>query len=417
MRPKLLTLSATNALLLACLTGVAPQADAAVPTCYGVRATIVGDARSEVIKGTSGRDVIVGDGGDDTIHGLGGNDLICGGRGADHLYGGRGDDRVNGGLDRISTSEEDGSLERTGDLLRGGPGDDRMIGGTDTRAADEISWDSISWETSPRGVRVDLARGTATGDGNDTFATTRTTVVGSSFADVILGSDRADRILGGPGGDTIRGLAGPDVISPDTSRLRGGGDDVVHGGAGNDVVESTGGDDQVFGGAGDDGLYDSGDSVDVLKGGDGNDVVSDELTTNAGTDLAGGAGRDQVILFGNRVNPTAADATASMQMGPGTVHFDAGVPSTFPAREFERVSLSTYGFLWTITGTPAGERVDGSGSRGTTFQALGGNDAFMGSFYDDTFHGGPGTDRNLGMGVGTNTCISVEIDDDGTCPD
>lgn len=413
MRP----LIAINALLLACLTGVAPRADAAPPTCFGERATIVGDARGEVINGTSGRDVIVAFGGDDFIFGKGGNDLICAGRGADHLYGGPGNDKLNGGLDRISTSEEDGSLERTGDTLRGGPGDDRMIGGTDTRAADEISWDSISWETSPRAVRIDLARGTASGDGSDTFATTRTTVVGSSYADVIDGSDRGDRILGGPGGDTIRGLGGPDVIYPDTSRLRGGGDDLVHGGAGNDVVESTGGDDQVFGGPGNDGLYDSGDSADVIKGGDGDDVVSDELTSNAGTDLVGGPGRDQVILFGNRVNPTAEDATASMQIGPGTVHFDAGVPSTFPAVDFEVVSLNTYGFLWTITGTPSGERVDGSGSRGTTFQALGGDDRFMGSAYDDTFNGGPGTDRNLGMGVGTNTCVSVEVDDDGTCPD
>ena len=43
------------------------------------------------------------------------------------------------------------------------------------------------------------------------------------------------------------------------------------------------------------------------------------------------------------------------------------------------------------------------------FEALGGNDRFLGSAFDDTFDGGGGTDRSLGMGEGSDTCISVEI--------
>jgi len=80
----------------------APGARAAAParTCAGLRATIVGTARSDVIRGTARADVIVGLGGDDRIYGLGGNDVICGGAGDDFIDGGGGNDRAIGGVGR-----------------------------------------------------------------------------------------------------------------------------------------------------------------------------------------------------------------------------------------------------------------------------------------------------------------------------
>ncbi len=101
-------------------TAAGAPADAAVPTCLGEVATIVGTPDPDVLVGTSGPDVIVGLDGDDVIDGRGGNDLLCGGAGADSLVGSAGTDTLNGGLGD--------------DVLNGGFGDDTLRGrlGTDT---------------------------------------------------------------------------------------------------------------------------------------------------------------------------------------------------------------------------------------------------------------------------------------------
>ena len=55
---------------------------AAVATCDGRAATIVGTDRDDELTGTPGDDVIAGLGGQDTIDGGGGNDVVCGDAGA-----------------------------------------------------------------------------------------------------------------------------------------------------------------------------------------------------------------------------------------------------------------------------------------------------------------------------------------------
>jgi len=49
-----------------------PPAFAARPLCYGKRATIVGNARNNVLRGTQRADVIVGRAGDDRIRAVAG---------------------------------------------------------------------------------------------------------------------------------------------------------------------------------------------------------------------------------------------------------------------------------------------------------------------------------------------------------
>jgi Ca2+-binding RTX toxin-like protein len=85
-----------------------PSAGSAAPTCRGLTATIVGNARANDIDGTAGRDVIVGRGGNDDIEGKGGNDVICGNRGADELEGDRGNDRLYGGIGHDEAEEVEG---------------------------------------------------------------------------------------------------------------------------------------------------------------------------------------------------------------------------------------------------------------------------------------------------------------------
>jgi len=73
------------------------KAAAAVPTCQGQVATIVGTNQADVLIGTPNRDVIVGLDGRDTIRGGGGDDLLCGNGDDDWLVGGAGADVLNGG--------------------------------------------------------------------------------------------------------------------------------------------------------------------------------------------------------------------------------------------------------------------------------------------------------------------------------
>jgi RTX calcium-binding nonapeptide repeat (4 copies) len=84
-------------------------------SCGGKRATRVGTAGKDDLKGTKRADVIVALGGADTIRALAGNDLVCAGKGRDTVLGGPGKDRLLG----------EGGV----DALRGGPGKDKLIGG------------------------------------------------------------------------------------------------------------------------------------------------------------------------------------------------------------------------------------------------------------------------------------------------
>jgi uncharacterized delta-60 repeat protein len=103
------------------------------PRCGGRKATVVGSAKSDKLKGTKKADVIAGLGGADTIKAVAGNDVVCGGGGRDMIQLGKGRDRAfgEGGPDRILGGPgKDQLLGAEGsDLLSGGPGRDVCNGG------------------------------------------------------------------------------------------------------------------------------------------------------------------------------------------------------------------------------------------------------------------------------------------------
>ena len=102
--------------------------------------------------------------------------------GNDYLKGEAGDDTISGG---------------TGDdNLYGGTGDDVMDGGEGT--------DTANYYYSESGVNVNLADGTATGEGNDTLSNIEN-VVGPQQDDTITGDDGVNRLYGYGGDDTING--------------------------------------------------------------------------------------------------------------------------------------------------------------------------------------------------------------------
>jgi Ca2+-binding RTX toxin-like protein len=215
------------------------------PNCFGQKPTLVGGPGPDDMQGTSRQDVIVGEGGDDTIDGGGGDDLICGNDNNDAIHGGTGNDQIAGGNDGDTLNGDAGNDTVDGgdagdavrggagndtvdggggddfDLLSGGPGNDMIRG----KRAQEAMNDEVDYRQAAGAVQVDLQKGSATGEGTDTF-TGIEWAVGSQFGDTITGSNGSNVINGAGGNDRIDGGPGGDLLSGD------GGDDAVVGGAG-----------------------------------------------------------------------------------------------------------------------------------------------------------------------------------------
>lgn len=295
------------------IVGIASPA-AAVETCGGETATIVGTEGADTLNGTSGVDVIAGLGGNDTINGLGGNDLICGGLGNDTL-------RDNSGVDGVFGGDGNDTLAAPGPL----DGDDTYNGGAGTDVVTYVGRTGAV-NISLNGINDDGALGE-----NDSIQATEN-LVGGSGNDIITGGGGVNVLSGGGGNDQIRdhlgadtvlGGAGADVFIQQPSADAG---DVFNGGTGVDEVSyaarvgavsvtlaggvnnegAVGEGDGVInvenatGGSGKDTLAGTG-GANVLKGGAGNDTVQD---LGGADDVQGGAGND---LFLQGVGADAGD--------------------------------------------------------------------------------------------------------------
>lgn len=242
-----------------------------VPSCLGKRATIVATGR--VVHGTPRADVIVADRGDQVLRGDGGNDRICAGGGGDTIEGGTGSDRIDAGAgddeviggngsdlvlagpgadtvfgergnDRLhggagqddylnSGLGDDDTVDGgpgNGDHVIGGVGNDHLSGGpgsgdvlegdlgTDTidggRGAHDIASYALAGQSAIYpggiGVHVDLAGGTASGDGEDTLSGIED-VAGTPFADTITGDAEPNELYGGGGTDELIGAGAADA--------------------------------------------------------------------------------------------------------------------------------------------------------------------------------------------------------------
>lgn len=139
---------------------------------------------------------------------------------------------------RGSDNNSDPGLTNLGDseIFRGDKGNDTIDGG----AGDS---DMVVYDTSPAGVTVNLATGTATdGFGNTDTLLNIERVRGSGQADLLIGNNNDNTLFGKFGADTLEG---------------GGGNDVLFGGASADIFR--------FGvGAGNDKIDDFQDNVDKI---------------------------------------------------------------------------------------------------------------------------------------------------------
>lgn len=166
---------------------------------------ITGSAFNDRLFGSATANRLDGLGGNDRINGVAGNDLLLGGSGNDHVQGQSGDD-----------------------ALDGGPGRDMVL-----------------FEHSPASVTVDLAAGTATGDGTDTVLAFED-VIGSNFADVLRGTGAPNDLYGGSAADVVRAGGGNDRLFGER------GADRLFGENGNDHLSGGTQFDRCAGGAGTD---------------------------------------------------------------------------------------------------------------------------------------------------------------------
>lgn len=225
---RLAALGAALVLVTSLGTSVATisTAQAARPTCGGVKATIVGTNASQRIVGTNGRDVIVAKGGSDRIDARGGRDIICAGSGNDRIRAGGGNDVIYGEGGNDTLYGDAGN-----DTLRGGAGNDLLTPGAGVGG---FSYGDAGNDTIAAGDEAQALYG---GAGNDLLKT-------AWKATLLEGGTGDDRIHGGAHADTISGGDGNDRISA------GGGDDVnVNGGFGRDVCDGGPGRDRCDGGA------------------------------------------------------------------------------------------------------------------------------------------------------------------------
>ena len=391
-------------LALAVTPGTAPAAGAAVPTCHGHVATIVGTDGDDVLVGTPHRDVIVGLGGKDTIQAKGGNDIVCGGEGADKIFGGGGDDQLYGEGDHLYYAD---AWFLKGDTLEGGPGDDLLDPGWyqhPDHFVDERIPDTISFADSPAGVTVDLAAQSARGEGHDTLVIgdQPLTVAGSNHADSITGRSVADHVIPLGGHDDVSTGGGDDVVEDDGPAA---GSSTVHLGSGADLMKTYAGHVKVYGGPGADQFLMFSPVKVVVDGGPGDDAGDVRVASRSV--VRGGTGSDAVTLL---LAPKSGHVT--FHAGTGVLDFGAGKHASATGLDhvfdLDRDANSSGTPHLVFDGTGRADEVRALGMRVTAY-LKGGDDSVttIADRADDVVYGGSGTDF-ADLGTGHDTCHSVE---------
>jgi Ca2+-binding RTX toxin-like protein len=409
--------TALVAMALPAALGTTPAA-AAQARCDGRLPTIVGTNGDDRLVGTRGPDVILGRAGDDVIDGRGGNDVICGGEGADVIHGGRGDDRLYGDHARLSSF--------LGDLLDGGPGDDLLDLSASAASEDVIltRLNTFSFASAVRGVRVDLARGTANGEGHDRLVPpTRRgtyvpdiTVIGSRYDDVIRGGVGPDKLVGGRGDDRLVGRGGDDVLkgealSSQRSRTMPPDDDVLDAGAGFDQLDSFVGHDRLSGGSRGDHIFVDNSSATQIDAGKGENILQVRLPRESGLVIDGGPTHTILSMDLDQPHGTALDAGFAFDQASATSTLTESDGTTYTGT-LRNVSIFRFYLSDPITFVGGDESTGLFSYRAALDASMGGgNDRVHGSPNDDHLDGGDGNDR-VWPSAGTDTCVNFEV---GTC--
>lgn len=406
---RLLSTSAVAALVGPVLwLGAAAQA--APPTCGGLKATIVGNDKANTITGTPKRDVIVARGGNDVIRGGGGSDVVCGGDGADTIFGGEGNDRLYGETDSVRL-DQFGRIVKKGDTIIGGTGDDTIDLGYDPRPASEgttVVLDGVSYADAPGPVIVDFRAAATvpiTADGTDTVTgfDGGIRLFGSPVGDTIKGTNKADVIQGRGGDDVIFGRGGDDTIGADAAGAVG--NDRLYGEAGDDTLSGTIGVDVFVGGSGGDVIATSSELHQVIRGGGGVDTVTFPIPVESGFSVKGHGGQDRLRILPNS-NPAFTPSLRIDQLGKTKVR--ALQPYTLEGKVtgFSDIQLPARASS-IFKGSNDSEIITANPDYPVKVYARGGADVMTGSDGRDHLDGGKGFDIARGRG-GNDTCKNAE---------
>lgn len=264
--------------------------------------------------------------------------------------GGQGDDTINGGAisEWISGDSGNDSINGQGgsDFILGGDGNDTINGGNGSGSDTLDGGSGIDTITFAGGaaVNVNMATGTSTGQGMDSFSNFEN-LIGSGAADTITGSNGADNIDGGAGNDTIFGGIGNDTINGGgnaDSLFGGAGNDNIDGGVGNDTIDGGAGIDTLTGGLGlDSFVYNSTtEGQDVINAFNVSGVSQDTIRFNSSAFVGVPLGTLTAANF--TTNPTAPTGAATFIYNAGVLSFDA-----------DGSGLGAAVGIATLTGSPA----------------------------------------------------------------
>lgn len=323
--------------------GAGPSAVAFINSPRGVRVDMpTGSAAGEGTDSFSLVDAVFGSPFADTVTGDVQANFIAGLAGSDALNGADGNDVLLG---------MDGN-----DMLRPGPGADEVDG--------NLGDDTVTFSAASARVVVNLAQGTASGEGADQLAGLEH-IIGSRFSDRLTGNGARNVIRGSGGSDDISGLAGGDTL------IGGGSGDLLKGGSGRDSLRGAKGGDTLRGGP----------DSDVLNGGGGRDTLAGQ---GGGDRLVGGGGADKLDGAGGR-DVLKGGGHADRLEGGGEVDKLSGGPAD------DR-----------LVGGGGGDLLEGDGGS-DVLRGDAGGDTLRGGDGNDTLHGGDGNDT-LNGGGGSDTC-------------
>jgi Ca2+-binding RTX toxin-like protein len=393
---------------LSVTTGQSVGGGRGVDTLSGIE-NIIGSSYDDTLTGDSGNNTLTGGAGNDSLNGGAGSDTASYANsgagvtvslaitGAQSVGAGLGTDTLtnienligSSSSDTLTGDGNDNVIDAGGgygDKLFGGAGNDTLIGGDyattfDGGAGNDLfqghgdrgNWASYANATGGVTVNLGLSGGQSVGGGMGTDTLLGiTSLIGSSFNDVLTGDSANNQLQGNAGDDTLSG---------------GGGADYLAGGAGNDSLDGGDGNDQLY--AGDPNSAGGSSGTDILNGGAGDDT----LYLGLGSATAnGGTGSDtanySAATGGVRVN---LSLTGSQSVGGGM--------GTNTLTSVENLTGSNYND--TLTGDAGNNSING-GNGDDSLNGGAGNDYLLDWSGTNTLVGGDGDDTLLSWG-GTNT--------------
>ena len=211
-------------------------------------------------------------------------------------------------------------------------------------------------------------------------------ISGSHFDDRLIGSSASDKLFGEAGRDVLRGRGGDDEVSDGVSGPAKNADaDVLTGGAGDDVVSSR------FG-------------VDHVNGGPGDDQISAAPQCHT---IYPGAGEDWLLVDTYESFGTPTEFT--FDAGQGRIKLSPGAQACGAFGAFDRYTLSGGTARVTFLGTEGADVLDTSfDGAGITAYLYGGDDVASGTWHDDLFFAGAGSDTVDALD-GQDVCVDTEL--------